>query len=308
MLTIHSALIWLDSGHDLLHSPPGPWSDLGQRGAMTIFPVTMYKRSISLKAQQHRVINKEHSVIGGNRLPQSVALLPLFYGRSMNAQRMSEDPLYALHELLLFWATSETQFLNVVSSALQSMVDVSLEESSSKMTDTQNTLVFYKDILSRHTNSIAGVLQCIESRDLSDWPRSLAAKPQLTAEKLECDVRYVFERSKELEEKCVSSMSVLTNRAMIQESKSAIEQNKRFYRLTILASVFVPLSFCSSLFGMQFVDFRSTSTGIWTYIAVTVPIFVFSVMIFNWNTEKIRGIVPKGYAWKKPSLSEFTDA
>lgn len=308
MLTIYAALVWLDSGNDLLSSPRGPWSDLGQEGATTMFPVTMYKRSISLKAGQHRVTDIQHSATGGSGSSQSVALLPLSYGRSMNAQRMSEDPLYALHELLLFWATSETQFLNVVSSALQSMVDLSLQESSSKMTETQNTLVFYKDILGRHTNSIAGVMQCIESRDLSDWPRSQAAKPQLMAEQIECDVRYIFERSKELQERCVSSMNILTNQAMIQESKSAIEQSKRIYRLTILASVFVPLSFCSSLFGMQFVDFRNTWTGIWTFIAVTLPMSVFSLVMFNWNTEKIQRIVSKTRIWQKRSPSKFSDA
>ncbi|OCL09817.1 hypothetical protein AOQ84DRAFT_387904 [Glonium stellatum] len=298
-------LVWLDSGDDLLQSPVGPWSNIGQQRSTTTFPVTMYKRSISLKHQHHRLVETEFNDVHGSKgLPQSISLLPLFYGRSLNATQMSEDPLYALHELLLFWATSETQFLNVVSSGLRSTVDLSPERFPSKMVDIQNTLVFYKDILNRHTNLISDVFEFFENRELLDWPRSQANKPQLMAQRLEYDVKYLLGKSKALQQQCESSMNTIMNQAGLQEAKRAVSESERIYRLSVLVSVFIPLSFCSSLFSMSFVNFQQTHTGIWTFFSLTIPIFAFSLTLFNWNPDKFRKYVRNPKLWSKRTQLE----
>ncbi|KAF2010915.1 hypothetical protein BU24DRAFT_427104 [Aaosphaeria arxii CBS 175.79] len=283
-----TALIWLDSGDDLLQSPPGPWVHLGLHQGASIFPVTMFKRMISLKGAKHRLFPSGSPVHSDKGRPQSVSLLPLCYGRSLNAKRMSEDSLYALHELFQFWGTSEVQFLNVVASGLDAL-DIEPGKYVSTMLEVQHTLDFYKDILNRHANSTMDVLQLIETRDILDWPRSSANKPELMAEQLHRDIRYILDRTHALQEQCKMSMTALTNQASLQEARNAILQGQRVYRLTLLAFIFIPLSFCTSIFGMNFVTFDQSRKGIYTFFSVTAPVLLLSLAMFN---------LDRGTVWK----------
>lgn len=276
--------MWLDCGDDLFEgrNKIGPWNHIGH--SATTFPVTMYRRGVSLKSSQHRMVRSDTNQVHGNKgLPQSISLLPLFYGRSLNTTQMSEDPFYALHELFNFWATSETQFLNVIQSGLQSTISLSPVELLSKMVDNQNTLVFYDDILKRHIESISDVLMFIEARIFSDWPQSHANKPEMMAERLKFDIEYLLNKTKTLQDQCGSAISTLSNQANLQQAKRAVSESERMYRLSLLVSVFIPLSFSSSLFGMGFLTFDTTTQGVLVFFLVTIPIFLFSLAFFSWG-------------------------
>jgi Mg2+ and Co2+ transporter CorA len=262
---------------------------------------------ISLKGAGHKLVKNGSSPVHGNKgFPQSVSLLPIFYGKSLNAKRMSEDSLFALHELFQFWAASEVQFLNVVSSGLQT-IELTPSKYPSKMLEVQDSLRFYNDIINRHANSTTDVLQLIETRELLDWPRSQGNKPALMAEQLNRDVRYIFERTNALQEQCTLSMTTLMHQASLQEARNAISQAERVYRLTLLAFIFIPLTFCTSLFGMNFVTFKHSTIGAWTLIAVTLPVLFISLVMFNWDTSAIqRYLTNVKHRGKQAMLKDFS--
>lgn len=281
-------MVWLDNGDDLYQGPEGPW--LGSRpGTTSLNPVTMYKRSIALKSAHHQLVKDSPNPVHGVKgLAQSVSLLPLFYGRSLNPPDMSHDPFYALRELFVFYATSEIEFLNVVESGLRSCGTIPTEGVPSRMVDVQNNLEFYKNILELHIVRISETLNFLKGQErLSDWPRSAANKASLSATSLQTDFECLLDQAKILQRRCESSMSVLMNETSLYEAKRAVTEGERVYRLTLLVSIFVPLAFCAAVFSMTFVHFDHTRTGIWAFFVFTVPVMTVSILLFYWDSNII---------------------
>ena len=209
-----------------------------------------------------------------------MTLLPLYYGRSLNPAYMSQDPFYALNELFTFYAASELQFLNVVESGLRSSAAVSGGGIPSKLSDIQDDLVFYKKLLERHRSQISETLSLISNRHVSDWPRSQFNKPQLIGVRLEQDFQYLLNQVKLLQERSESTMSVLMNHASLEQARRAVTEGERIYRLSLLVSFFIPLSFCATIFSMSFVQFSTLGRGLGAYLAVTLPVFGVSCLLF----------------------------
>jgi Mg2+ and Co2+ transporter CorA len=62
----------------------------------------------------------------------------------------------------------------------------------------------------------------------------------------------------------------------IEESRTAMHQNKNFARLTYLAAVFVPLSFVSSLFSMS-ENLSALKTTFWIFFIVAIPLSIITL-------------------------------
>lgn len=54
---------------------------------------------------------------------------------------------------------------------------------------------------------------------------------------------------------CERAMAMAVNIASIAEARRGIQQGKDVFKVTLLAAVYVPLSFATSLFGMNFKEF-----------------------------------------------------
>jgi Mg2+ and Co2+ transporter CorA len=73
-------------------------------------------------------------------------------------------------------------------------------------------------------------------------------------------------------------MHIVINNNMLVESQRAIEQAAGVAKLTRLAFFYIPLSFTTSFFGMNFVQFGTGELSIWLWFAVSIPIFFVSVL------------------------------
>ncbi|KAI9645983.1 hypothetical protein NHQ30_005421 [Ciborinia camelliae] len=74
------------------------------------------------------------------------------------------------------------------------------------------------------------------------------------------DYEQLYIRCINLSKMCARGTTLAMNKPTIEESRKAIQQSERLKKLTMLATLFIPLNFSSSLFGMN-IDILGQGTG-----------------------------------------------
>lgn len=86
-----------------------------------------------------------------------------------------------------------------------------------------------------------------------------------------------------LRDEFVSSMTILMNAAAIDESQKAISQAEGVAKLTTLAFFFVPLSFTTSVFGMNFLELSDGNhLSIWVWAATAAGTMIMTYLGLLW--------------------------
>ncbi|KAL8946871.1 MAG: hypothetical protein Q9222_006791 [Ikaeria aurantiellina] len=278
-MDIWQAIIWLDSGLDLRHSPWGPWLESAKD--IFFYPVSLYRSRVALKKHQYPGHEPRH--IDSERAAQSISLLPLAFGQSLNPKVMREDPFYALSEIFNFVAASEMQFLTAVerhlglgSSDLQEYFE---QPSLSGHAD----LLFFRNLLEDHVNNITETYTFIKNRSTLKWPRSSANLAQRAALQLEIDFEALLERARLMRSRCEREINVLMSKAQLAEAKRGIVKTKKALTLTVLATILLPGTATATVFGMNFVQFEHTWQGIVLWILVTTLLMVICFVTVSWD-------------------------
>ena len=95
------------------------------------------------------------------------------------------------------------------------------------------------------------------------------------------DFAFLAARFKEVAEHHQNAIAMLTSATALAESRKQIQLATQVSRLTVLASVFLPLSFVTGLFGMNFVELEGLR--IWVWGVVTVCVGVGTVVVYGWG-------------------------
>lgn len=168
-------MIYLDAGHDLSESLPGPWLAADDRHALpgraaarrtTFYPTIRHRPLLALRPTKYTLPSDEQNNHGD--FPQGATLLQRNYGGSLDAQLMNLDPFYALHDLFSFSASSELQFLNLIESKVQPETGyaiLSLEKPS------LSNLLYSQEILQAHMQRLRENIETIKLRGGPNWPR-----------------------------------------------------------------------------------------------------------------------------------------
>ncbi|KAI1085123.1 hypothetical protein F5B20DRAFT_521045 [Whalleya microplaca] len=119
------------------------------------------------------------------------------------------------------------------------------------------------------------------------WPCSTSDIARIAALHIEQDLNYLIERALELKKRAETSITLSMNVAGISEARRGVQQNKALFRFTVLAAIYVPLSFTASIFGMNFEQFGQGGLSIWIYFAVSCPVFALSVIFLFVSPETI---------------------
>ena len=215
---------------------------------------------------------------------QSSARLISEYGKTLDTKLMAIDPFYALHELFLFCAFSQTQYLNLLESKLAS--ETASQASSEKIED-QSHLLHHQQILQNHAGRLRENIATIKQRSSLNQPRptdNLADKTrQQAARLLLTNYEHLLSQAERLSTQCQAQMTLLMNYAMIAESNKAINQAREVTNLTRLAFVFVPLSFTASICGMNLRPFVSNAHSIWWWFTIATPLLLVSLVVMKWD-------------------------
>lgn len=115
------------------------------------------------------------------------------------------------------------------------------------------------------------------------------------------DFKRVLAAVNELQERVDRLTSIVTSEISIEDSRRGLEENHNMARITWLATIFIPLSFVSSLYSIND-DVPSLKTSFGWYFAAAVP-FTLIVMAIGWvagggslvpwrdGTKKQRGLI-----------------
>jgi hypothetical protein len=289
-----------DVGDDISEGPQGPWLTREEYSNpmpswTTLLPTIQYRSRIALRADLSDPGTRQNI---SNMFPQSAALLAQDYGNRLNAELMSLDPFYALTDLFAFCAFSEAQCLNLLESMIGSDTNYS---SLSQETPTLSNILCCQEILDAHLMQIRTTIEIIKRRGGTNWPHVSKHHKQYesaayTANALQKDFEDLATRAELHLGRCTRGTKIIMNNVMLAESKQAIAQAQGVARLTLIAFFYIPLSFTTSFFGMNFAQLGK-GLSLWIWFATSLPVLVISVSFLYFDAKKLRGSWQKFKAW-----------
>ena len=258
-------------------------------------------------------------------LPQSTYNLPLEYPSLLSAldlsKRAQTDPFHALIPIFAHAAFSEVAFLNLVNELMDKLTEPLPLDNF--LSETFESLQHFEIILERHA---AQLRHCVRSIQILNGKSSYASlqsqglppsghhsrSPTRSPPATEYGEPFLFNGQQQQQSstftasgilqdyddllgRCIHLLSRISsakttemNRAMILESRRAIEQSERVKKLTLLATYFLPLTFTTGLFGMNFNVFGQGTLPVWWYIVFALPITLLAHLLYTWDGQKLR--------------------
>jgi Mg2+ and Co2+ transporter CorA len=86
-------------------------------------------------------------------------------------------------------------------------------------------------------------------------------------------------------EKVESLMPIVTGMLSVNQANISLEESKLVSKLTVVALIFIPLSFTASIFSMGG-DFQPGSSHFWMYFAVALPLTSIFLVLAWWLRGK----------------------
>jgi hypothetical protein len=248
----------------------------------------------------------------------SQAILPLEYPTLLQAvdlaKRAKSQPLEALGPIFTYAAFSEVAVLNLLGDMIKKLMEPSGVDDFRD--GAFETLQDFEAVLQRHADQLRHAIRSIRilSEGLPGRPKHLRHRssdassppdtkdyfvqafdtPPMTTSSSSTsfsaagvleDYEDLLDRCTRLQKRVSDAMSTEMNRAMILESRKAIEQSERTKKLTLLATYFIPLSFTASLFGMNFGVFGQGGLPLWWYVVIAVPLTLVTHLMYSWNEQ-----------------------
>lgn len=294
------AIAWLDCGRDLTEGPIGPWANPSHyfQAGSRFEPVIQHLPKVSLRLPN----GKGNAAIDGDAdmtIAQNLRLLPFQYGSSLLEQPnlASADAFYALSELIGLSLASESQFLNLLRTQIAKLVD----STSVQLEPAVNSLRRTKTLMDDHIHYLQTTLQAIRSLSSFNVPKPQAetsdvgSTPLLSerrqdvnpsrriAESTISDCEHLLRLAENLSRQCVEGTNIIMNSSMLEESRKSIKVNEYLARLSVLAFLFLPLTFTTGFFGMNFREFGQGNLSIWIFCTLLVPVMISGLILCFWN-------------------------
>jgi Mg2+ and Co2+ transporter CorA len=106
------------------------------------------------------------------------------------------------------------------------------------------------------------------------------------------DYEHVSAKIHEFDRRLESMQPLVTSLVQIVDARRSFAETANITRLTVLALVFVPLSYVSSLFSMNPNNLPG-SPDFWVYVAVAIPLTLFVITIACPPVIQIREVVAR---------------
>lgn len=274
-LIFFAALVCSDIGKDLYSGPSGPWQSSSDCNPGVQFPIELSPVDGS-SARQNRTSTlgsfRKWSALGDN------------YGKSLDVELMEKSSFYALTEIFKLSAASESRFLNFLE--LKMSPDGGLFTNST-LEETQSQAEDILTVLEGQRRHVREIISSLTDKGLSNWPgpplqnQEQRKKIQVAATSISEDFIHLEARINSCKTLCSDKIALGANYAMMRESEIAIQQSQRIARLTTIAFFFVPMSFTTSIFGMNITEISMKTMRFW--FGGIFIILAFSALIIIWD-------------------------
>ncbi|OIW35544.1 hypothetical protein CONLIGDRAFT_710715 [Coniochaeta ligniaria NRRL 30616] len=317
-----AVIAWMDQGRPLEKSPPGPWMHHIESRA-TSLPVLQHHHKMAFRNTTNRLDPGSNA---STEVPQTTSILPLQYESVLAlvdlARRVPHDPLSMCIPLFAHAAFSEVQLLNLMESKIQLQMNA-IDEGVPH--HALGSFQYFSNVLNRHAQQLRDSTRALRKLAERSSPGSNGGRAEsplpkgnvswgpgllppgqpsdsdrartaglrssdgaFTARGLLEDYEQLHARCIHLEQMCARGITLAMGKASIEESSKAIEQSQRLKKLTLLATLFIPLSFSSSLFGMNLDLLGQSKVKFWWFFVVCVPITLFAYVFYLWDFRALR--------------------
>ncbi|KAH7354869.1 hypothetical protein BKA65DRAFT_581473 [Rhexocercosporidium sp. MPI-PUGE-AT-0058] len=90
----------------------------------------------------------------------------------------------------------------------------------------------------------------------------------------------LIDETAKLEGFLMETLQLFMSSVSVQDSRMSINQSRRGSQLTLLALIYVPLSFITGIFGMNVQQINSSGLNIWVCFVTLVPVIVITFLVF----------------------------
>jgi len=123
------------------------------------------------------------------------------------------------------------------------------------------------------------------------------------------DYTYIYSSIEDAGRRLENMLLVVTSLVQIIDARQSFAETANISRLTVLALVFVPLSYVSSLFSMNSENVPG-SKGFWVYFAVAIPVTLGVILVARPPTAEgikntlvwMRGLLERNYRYPTPAI------
>ena len=105
--------------------------------------------------------------------------------------------------------------------------------------------------------------------------------------------------------------SLRESQVAIEQAKTGIRQNQRVKQLTQLAFIFIPLSFITSLFGMNITALGTSSATVWMVVVsiiITYVVIILFWILLSYHTSMVKWIAARIRATNLTSVSRWSNS
>lgn len=243
---------------------------------------------------------------------QPFCLLSRHYGVTLDwsSSSITSSPLSVLSELFSFQAASILQFLKALERVLAEMTErydfPSYEHTKLEMTVQYDYIRASLSRLEQHCSDIIAFLQNPPTKWNSSTQRNSTQSENNTL--LTTDFNYLLQRTRNLLTTCESGKSTLITNDAIQKAKRSAKEAELVTQLTKITTrlgyIFLPISFVTSAFGMNFAELGQGPLHIWIWAVIVVPMLILCVVFVEWGDwvwDRWKGL------WKKDKQTAQRD-
>ncbi|PYH46397.1 uncharacterized protein BP01DRAFT_396819 [Aspergillus saccharolyticus JOP 1030-1] len=233
---------------------------------------------------------------------QALSVLARDYGHTLDWSTLQQDPVLVLDELFTFQSAAAMQYLNMLRKDItQAMHRTQTRNVEFLNMEDISNFEYTKNVLVRWASHFRSLSQALDPESpgnpIAPLPHQIARGTMLTLKRR--DLEFLVTEAQLLIELCDSGKVTIMSNFSIAESKRTAEESRLVGELTKLTNrltfIFLPISFVTSVFGMNFKQFGQGPLDIWIWVAVTVPLLVVCVILVEWRIS-VRALVEKGLA------------
>ncbi|KAM7194065.1 hypothetical protein V8F20_008161 [Naviculisporaceae sp. PSN 640] len=296
---VWTVILWSDAGHETDHGyiPIPSTKDFALVASELKFCPVFFENEF-VPTKKSSTAHGEESQSTTSYSKQPLSLLSRHYGVTLDwsTPSITASPLYVLSELFTFQAASILQLLNTVERVLTEMLErcdfPSYEHTKLEMTVQYDYIRASLSRLEQHCSDIISFLQSPPTKWNSPTVPG-ATRPDTTL--LITDFNYLLTRNRNLLKACESGKSTLITNDAIQKAKRSAKEAELVTQLTKtttrLGYIFLPISFVTSAFGMNFAEFGQGPLPIWIWAVIVIPMLVLCVVFVecaDWIWDKWR--------------------
>jgi hypothetical protein len=286
MLTTATVLVWTDSGSDVdsKYVPvPNVESFHNVADAISFCPVFFEKELKEWQSSSDEDAKATYS-------RQPISVLPARYGETLDWNQLSEDPILILQELFNFQSAAAIQYLNMLRKTISQLTARTqpIDDGRVNMEDILH-FEYAKTILVRWSANFRGLTQALDAGPLRNDTASPESREKRTRmlQSLKRDLEFLQNEANTITELCDGGKSAILSNFSISEARRTTEEARLVTELTKattrLTFIFLPISFVTSVFGMNFQQFGQGSLSIWLWVEVTLPLLVVCIIMVEWG-------------------------